>query len=278
MKIVSTGSILASPGFLEKKQKARRRRMFTGLGIFTVLLVVLVIASRLERFRISNIEVAGADVIGAETVAAVARDQVNGYYFWLLPKNNALIYPRSDVREMISRKFPRFSAIALSVEGLKTLKVEVSEREPFALYCHEIVPNESEPCYFIDETGFIFDIAPSFSEGVYLVYTTAENWAEPLGKEFLSEEKFKPLTNFITRLELVGLTPLALEMSETDFKIALSSGAELLWRRGSELERIFSNLESFLADPAIRNQKDFLERVAVLDLRTEDKVFYSFKQ
>lgn len=273
MKIVSTGSILASPGFLEKKLKARRKR----LGVFVIgliiLLVALVAVSRLQAFRIQEISVSGAKVTSADNIKAVVKDQISGYYLWLVPHDNALLYPKSQVRKMLFRKFPRFSSVELSVSDGNILEITVVEREPFALYCQ----SGSSGCYFLDKEGFIFDVAPTFSEGVYMVYQNAAPYPEPLGEAFLPGETFKELSLALEKLPALQLEPLTLTMSENEYEINLKSGASLLWPRNIQLARTFSNLESFLLSPEISGQKDFLSRVARLDLRTEDKVFYTFK-
>lgn len=274
MKIVSTGSTLASPEFHQKKQKARRRRRVVYSVLFLILLIALVLASRMEGLRIGAISVSGSDVISPDLVIAVAEDQLRGYYLWIVPKDNALLYPKGALKEMLFRKFPRFSSVALSLEGTEALQISVAEREPFAIYCQ----GEDNPCYFLDETGFIFDIAPTFSEGVYFVYQVQEPIPEPLTHSFLPEAQFRQLVNFVERLPEVGLEPLSLLMSADGFELNLRSGGRVLWQRAGDLERIFSNLESFLMSPTIKGDGDFLSRVAVLDLRTEDKVFYSFKQ
>lgn len=274
MKIVSTGDTLASPGFLEKKLKRRRKRRVIFLVAFVAFVIFLVIASRLESLRIQEITVSGASATSADSVIIIAKDQISGYYAWIAPRDNAFIYPKNQVREMLFRKFPRFSVVDLSVEGTKELKIRVVEREPFALYCE----GGSSSCYFLDHTGFIFDSAPSFSEGVYFIYSNPENLENPLGTEYLPVEEFMALSAFVEKLPSLSLIPLSIEKTDGEFKVSLKSGAKLLWQRKAEPARIFSNLESFLMSPAILGEKDFLSRVAELDLRTEDKVFYRFRQ
>src|SRR5688500_10144797 len=103
MKIVSTGATLASPGFLEKKQKERRRRRMIYSAILLKLVVGLVFVSRLEQFRIKEIAVVGADVIPKDDVTKVVQDLMSEEYFWLVPKDNALVYPEETIRAVLFR-------------------------------------------------------------------------------------------------------------------------------------------------------------------------------
>jgi cell division septal protein FtsQ len=274
MKIVSTGATLASPGFLEKKQKARRKRRIIYSTLLFVLAAGLLIASRVESLRIGNVIVTGASVIPKDDVARAASDLMNEKYLWIIPKNNALVYPQEGIREMLYRKFPRFNSVALSVAGFETLEIGVTEREPFALYCLR----NTTPCYFMDEAGFIFDLAPTFSEGVYLTYSEDTGVPEPLGSQFLSPETFKALASFVAHFPTLGLEPISVEKNGESFNLTLDNGVKVLWSNEHDMNRISSNLKSFLSSPEIKAQADFLEKVAELDLRTEDKVFYRFRQ
>lgn len=274
MKIVSTGATLASPGFLEKKQKARRKRRIISSAVLAVLVVSLIVGSRLESLRIRNISVVGAQVIPQDDVARIAEELLAEEYFWLVPKDNALVYPQESIRERLYRQFPRFNSIALSVAGFETLEIGVTEREPFALYC----ARGATPCYFMDESGFVFDAAPTFSEGVYLTYSEDVPPAEPLGSQFLNAEDFRVLADFIAHFPKLGLEPVSLRKDGESFDLEFKSGVRILWSQNHETERVASNLESFLNSPDIKSQEDFLEKVAELDLRTEDKVFFRFRQ
>jgi uncharacterized membrane protein YoaK (UPF0700 family) len=59
MKIVSTGATLASPGFLEKKQKERRRRRIIYSAVSLAFIVGIFFVSRLEQLRIKEVSVVG---------------------------------------------------------------------------------------------------------------------------------------------------------------------------------------------------------------------------
>lgn len=278
MKIVSSGSTLSSPEFHQKKVRARRKRIFIYSSIVLLLLGLLIFLSRLNALRIKEVAVEGAKVISAEAVAGAAKEVMSGYYLWLVPKNNALIYADDEVKNELHKRFPRFSSVELSLSGFQALNITVVEREPFALYCgEEALVEESSVCYFLDKNGFIFDFAPSFSEGVYFVYASSPVFEDPLGQAFLAREEFIALTKFIEDVSDLGFDPQALEMTGEEFRLTLANGGRLLWQRGADPIILLSNLESFLNEETIRSQGDFLLKVKELDLRTENKVFYSFR-
>ena len=273
MKIVSKGGTLSSFEYLEKKQKAtRKRRIIYSVSTF-IILVALVLVSRLEKLRITEVRVEGAVVTGADPVSSAMREIISGYYLWIIPRNNTLLYPRGHAEKVLAERFPRFSSVEISLDNSRRLAVSVVEREPTALYCAN-----SETCWFLDEQGFVFDTAPTFSEGVYFLYTMEPVVESPLGKPLLPLPEFQAVSEFVLHLNTLGIEPLTLQIGEMDLVLTSASGARLTWTRGSDTERIYNNLQSFLNSPSIEAEEDFLAKVVELDLRTEDKVFYRFNE
>ena len=256
-----------------------RRRLQTlwTLGII-VILVATIIVSRQQKLLIRDVEVSGAKVVKEEEVIARTKEIISGYYLGMIPKRNALVYPGGKVEESLMKEFPRFSAVATSLDGLKFLRIDVAEREPFALYCPTIAkPEDAVSCYFLDNQGFIFDRAPLFSGAVYFIYAREPALEEPMGGQLMPSSEFGSLGHFIESLLLLGVQPIAALAGEEEFTILLAGDARLKMGRKSNLELMYSNLSAFLNDESIRAQTDFLQKISELDLRTDNKVFYKFK-
>ena len=270
MKIVSTGSGLNSPGFYEKRRKERRIRLILALILLVAILVAFVYFSRQERFIISEVVVTGEEVAGRDDIVRTTSSLIAGHYLWIIPRANVFLYPRGTIKQSLL-EIPRFKSVDLNLED-QTLLVSVEERIPSALYCM----NTSE-CYFLDEEGYIFALAPSFSGTVYLVYTTEDPIENPIGQSLLASEEFKSLSSFIKSLETLNVHPVKFEIRDDEYAIFLSGGGQIMWRRESDLNVIYSNLEAFLSDETIKSQTNFLDKILQLDLRTDNKVFYKFK-
>ena len=187
MKIVSTGKTLASEDFYRRKLQVRKKKIiFSALGILIALLAILIVL-RLESFQIRDIEVVGAEVIGADRVTKEADTFLSGRYLWIIPKNSTFIYPDGSLEKFLLKSFPRFSSIDLSLSSTKRLVVSVVEREPHTLLCQ----NLQSDCYFLDSTGFVFDKAPFFSRGVYFTHFIEARPEEFLGKKLLGNTILK---------------------------------------------------------------------------------------
>lgn len=272
MKIVSTGSTLASEKFLEKKRRARQRRVVLWGALFLAIFLGAVILLRHDKLRIAEIKVLGNEAITSASIISAVANTTSGYYFYLIPKDSTLFYSSRKIEAELLRKFSRFGIAEVTLAGPRTLEVVVAEREPLALYC----PDPSQ-CYFLDETGFIFDSAPTFSDGVYFIYSHKTPFESPLGREFVGRDEFWELDGFVRMLSDLGFRPSALEVGERDISITFGNNAKLLLNRGENFALLLSNLEAFLNAEEIRAQDDFLEKVSELDLRTDNKVFYSFR-
>jgi hypothetical protein len=278
MRIVSSGKVLNSAEFYEKKKRKKRLRLYFFLVAFLVLLLAVIYISRHRQLLISEVTILSEDTADADEIIQAVGRLLSGHYFLVFPRSNALLYPRETIERSLLEEFPRLKSVDLNLSNLQRLFVTVEERTPFALYCtHAHSPADIADCYLIDEEGFIFAPAPAFSGDVYFVYTTQNPIENPLAKRFLAATEFKSLTKFIERLEMLKIEAMILEVWAEEYRVKLPSGGEIIFRRESDLSLIYSNLEAFLSSDAIRTQSDFLDKIQSLDLRTENKVFYKFK-
>jgi len=271
MKIVSSGRVLNSREFYEKKKKKRRIQIILLSVIFISLISLFVYLSRQEQFLIVEVAVLGENVVDKEEITKVTQRLLAGHYLWMLPRANAFIYPSRTIERSLLKEFPRLKSVEVDLGESQRLLVTVEERVPFALYC-------ISECFFLDEEGLIFASAPSFSSGVYFVYVTEDPVPNPVGKRFMTIEEFESLSRFRETLTMLGIESSALEVGESEYRLSIFDKGQILWRRESNPAIVLSNLEAFLSADAIRTQSDFLDKVLYLDLRTENKVFYKFKE
>lgn len=277
-KIVSTGRTLFSEETYEKKKQERKRKMVLWSSLVLIVFVGLVLATRVSVVQIREIRVEGAQVITEEEVVRNVEDTLKGKYFLLVPKSNSLLYPGNEVRASLMREFPRFGAVELSLDGLQTLTIYVSERNPYALYCPSATrPQNALSCYFLDDTGFIFDEAPAFSGVVYFVYSSTPPIVEPKGQRFIEEGEFQNLKLFLTAVRDLRFEPVALDIGENESKMILMNGAYLLWNTHEDLNLLYQNLDAFLKSPTIQAEQDFLNNLSYLDLRTSNKIRWMLK-
>ena len=291
MNIVSSGKVLNSLEFYKKKIRKRRVKLGFLLLVFLLIIYSLTHLSREERFLISAVAIIGEDVINREEITGVVRNELQGSYLWLVPKTSIFLYPKRKIEKNLLEQFPGIKSAHFNVGKNNNLHISIDERQPFAIYCERIdspadptlsLPERTgvhaDECYFIDEEGLIFAVAPSFSGGVYFVYTAYKPIEEPLGKRFVSKRELDSLSGFIESLSKLNILATTLEVGDDEYYLFIIGGGQIIWRKGSDMALIYANLEAFLSDETIQTQSDFLGRILYLDLRTENKVFYKFRE
>lgn len=271
IKIVSSGKGLHSPEFYKKKKTRKRiKRIFLGVAA-AGLLGLLVWLVRLDTFLISKISVVGS-AVERDAMVAEVQSGLAGNYGWVVPRANAFFYPQNNLQATLVDKFPGFKSIDVGLEGLNTLVVTVEERKPFALYCAA-----PENCYVMDAEGFVFSDAGDFSGDVYLPHYLETPLESPIGAEYLAPGEFSQLSSFISSLAPLEMEPVSVMTLEREYRLTLSTGSIIMWQRSSDPALVRANLGAFLSSEPILAEPNFLERIESLDLRTEDKVFYRFR-
>lgn len=277
MKIVSSGRVLNSREFYKKKKRRNRIKLILIFIVIVSAITYLIYLSRQERFQITGVEVLGENIVDREEMIQKTEQLLNGYYLWLIPRYNTFFYPKGGIKFSLLADFPRLKSVNLKLDESKKLNISVEERAPFALYCDSTSsPRETIDCYFLDSEGFIFALAPSFSRGVYFVYT-GDMIEKPIGQWLVNEEEFQSLLSFIKRLGELNIAPVGLDFSDGEYTLVLPSEGKITLRRGSDLAQVYTNLEAFLNDDSIKSQTNFLDKILYLDLRSENKVFYKFR-
>ncbi|KKS44552.1 MAG: hypothetical protein UV08_C0019G0003 [Parcubacteria group bacterium GW2011_GWA2_42_18] len=165
---------------MDRRRRVLIWRLVITLVILGGLLGGLVVFLRLPVLAIKNIEVQGASALDKAELAAVAESVLQNNFTGLFPRKNFLIYPRRQIKEILSERFQRIEQMSLKVEEDNILVVEIKERQGEYLWCglEPLEPDPSGECFFTDAQGYIFDQAPYFSGNVYFkIYgPPAQEW------------------------------------------------------------------------------------------------------
>ncbi len=240
--------------------------------------------------NIGDIKIFGNKAIDTRSIEKKVREDLSGYYLWVLPKTNFIFYPAGKIKSDIMEKWKRIKNISVSVENIRTLKINLSERSPLYTYCGEILPvtidSGQEKCYFMDESGYIFDEAPYFSGNVYLKFygKTDRNGADLLGAYYF-DSNFGKLVMFKDNLIKLGLNPVIFSpLDDGDMEIYFASnlksqlGPKLVFKSDADLGQMTENLQSVLGtDPFQTDFKKKYDSLQYIDLRFGNKVYYKFQ-
>lgn len=276
-------SVLDSPRFLELKKKKHKillKKIFFIVFLFVLLLVGLSFLSRWEKININSIQISDNKVVETKMIEKIVQEKISGNYFYFFPKTNFIFYPKKEIVDELTTKFKRIKNISISISNLKTLDISLIERTALYTYCG-LAPAElddkNQKCYFMDDSGYIFDEAPYFSGEVYLKF---------YGKTgaYFFEPNFSKLISLKETLEKINVKPATFYIENTgDIKVFLSStttelGPEIIFKANADFNQIVENLQSVLTTEPLQTEfKTKYSSLLFIDLRFGNKVYYKFK-
>lgn len=256
-----------------KLQKKRRRVLIVRISLVVFVLGILLggpaLLTHANFLEISHISVSGNAVVATNSIEKEIQKSLEGNYAKVFSKANVVIYPKNEIESHLISTFSRFESVKVTRDSLKSLRVTVVERKPFALWCQTM---EKNSCYFIDSKGTIFDTAGDFSENVYFVYAGYVE-GEPINAQFLSHDDFLKANSIISGIKNLKLAPIYFtHLAGTSFEVGLQTGEKILISLSDDPTIIISNLESILIDPSLTVFQNNELTVSSIDVRYGNKI------
>ncbi len=174
------------------------KQIFLGLLVFaSVTLVISAVwyITRLETFTISTVSVTGGFTLDKEAIKKASEAELEGAYLKLIPKRFSYFYPEAKVLAAVSQ-FERIKDVKVERTSRQEVSVTFGEYKPDALWCDI---KDAKKCYFLDEVGFAFALAPDLSGGSMLRYYSSEQEPENKSHPFATADYLnaKQLANFL---------------------------------------------------------------------------------
>jgi hypothetical protein len=284
-------SVLNSPTIRKVKRKMRKAFLLKASLVFLIFIALFVGAiflSRWKKINIQEIKVSGIQASDADEVKTAVEQELSGYYLHFFPKTNILLFPSRKIQNKLAVEFKRFKDISLKISGTETLSVSLSERKGSYLWCgDQFIPVATEKCYFMDDTGYIFEEAPYFSGNVYFKFfgKFASDESDPLGVSYLPG-LFGKLISFKNTLDNIGITSFALQGMDTgDMEFFLYSPSSskalppaIIFNSDADFTKLLENLQTAITTEPL--QTDFQKNYAsmkYIDLRFGNRVYYKFR-
>jgi hypothetical protein len=280
--------VLQSPKIAEKKRK--RILITTFLLFFCVILFLIstVFFFRLPFLRITNIEFGGVKTLNTKEIESKVFENLNGYYLYFIPKSNILFFPKSAIKENLSKLYKKIDKIDVHRRGTKTIGIDISEKIPVALVCRgfqEEVTMDDKYCYFVDSNAFVFEQAPQFSNGVYIKYYIISDLTDNIiGTNFIDIDLFNSLQNMVDTAYKAQINPVGILIGlQGDYEMYIKNKDESLttvfFDNRSPFKKTISNLIVFIADSNLKKKTatstSFFDYI---NLRFGNNIFYVPKQ
>lgn len=267
-----------------------------------LFLVALGGISHNNKWQIVRVDVTGANTVSLDAVRSLALEKILGNYFLVYARNNSYLFPVGEIEQSLLGAFPRIESVSVKRIDDHSIMIDLSERKPYALWCglpatdyrsNEAVgrfqageePSSNE-CWFIDESGFVFDKAPVFSKGVYIeVYgkLIEKNIGESL-RASLPERRFATANLFAELIrEDVGKAFRIFIKAEDEIEVTIHTSAKhpfladvvIRFRDTSAPATLVKNLEKAILTQ-FPNNTVLKKKLLYIDMRFGSKVIFGF--
>lgn len=263
-----------------------RRKKFVIRILWVLLFKVLVLmglsfVSRIDGLEIKNIVVSGNEVITSEEIEEEVFRALSENRFVFFSGKNKFIYSKSFVSLSLKKNIPRILDIQIKREE-NALLVDIVERKRSYLWCGEYLSEENE-CYFLDNSGFIFDTAPQFSSGIYFTFYSKIEGG-PVGQYILDFDIIKDIDLFIEEMSLLGLPINSLSyLGDGQYEVFINISRKssflpkILFTKDQSLDEVYNKIASIVDEEPFKSDFEKNENgLEYIDVRFKNRVFYRF--
>ena len=285
----------------------RKRNAFYG-GVVLIIVACIVMGivwlSRIDRLQINDVQVKGASEALTKEIVLIVEEKMSEKTLWLLPKRNAFLFSEGKMEDVLLDKYPRIKSISVDSMDFSKIIVTVVEREPEILWCRGYGSDSDDntnDCYFVDKTGYVYIEAPYFSDHVYfelygfplafdknveattslevVAKETAGNSGSVVGTQLLPKETFVLIMSFVRSLEQISIGSYSLTMRDEDlFEISMDNGGVLKFSPTQNLLEALRNLKTAYEKKFTGSSSKTPSHIEYIDIRFANKVLFKFTQ
>lgn len=267
-------SSLRSRSLIQKRRKRIALRYLPWI-IFLFCIVVFPIAiSRLPFLLIKSVSIEIPPGIETSKVEQITNDLLKGNYLFVFPKRNIFLYPKKEIETALYKELPRIESLKIKLNDFSIINISATLRKPISLVCENA---DEKKCFFVDEKGFIFDLAGDFSKGIYFIYRSQHDPVS-IGTMYMDEERFMRLKTVVGKIRDIGFLPEEVrENSDKSFDLSVSGG-HIIFSLEDNYSDVLTNLTSLVSDPTLSIIEAGELQVESVDLRYGKKIILKKKE
>jgi len=253
----------------KKHKKEFGKKIKRDLIIYTLFLFCVLFAigyfSRYDNFEFKNIEVVGVENDYEEEVKLFVEKIFNSTSFLgLVSRGTPVTYPKGYIKRELLNMFPKINRVSLKSVDDNTLKIVISEKGPYSLWC-------SDSCYLVDVLGLPFEEVDEQYVDDTLIYVNDDLNTINLGENIVSEKGLSDIKYIIEGV--VGHGYVISEFKITDesfYDVLLDSGTTLKFIPQKDVSVQIENLKTTFSD---RNGNTDISMYEYIDLRFENRIY-----
>lgn len=271
-----------------KKQKERKKKLIARSVLFSLCAIICcsfaVWVFTVPDFQIKKIAVSGNKVLASEDIKSIVQKDISGKYLFLFPRANVLLYPKEKIQNDIFSVFHRASSVEISLENDDTLLVSLTERDPAAIWCGpEKDADETNGCFYMDKTGYLFDVSPTFSGDAYFKFYGKGFLKEgdPIGHDFISAEFFQNVFELRKMFERYDKKIVEIFLGDDSrAELTADSGCTIIFGTDQPFASLKANMEAVFKSSEWGKKisgSDKCAKLDYIDFRFGNKIYYREK-
>jgi len=251
-----------------KKPFYKKRHFWIFFLILAVFFAGIYFLLFFDKIQVKTVIISGNKGVKTAEIKNAVLDTVNKN----ITRSIFLANCKNIDKELLSN-FPKIKTAETVKIFPATLSVALTERKPAAVFCQPGGGMPPEDCYFIDESGVIFEALQSLPENMTVIRKTANNNEVLAGDDVINKNI----------MDAISKTERALKDNfQIDLKEAMLSTPTRLDFTTSEKWKIYFNLESNVdmqlteMNSVLKDEitADARKNLQYIDLRFKDRAFY----
>lgn len=275
-----------------KSEKKRRffSRIIWFFSFALILFILLGILSHLPKLMINNIEITGAEALDVNLMREEALEYLSENSALIYARGNIFLFSKKRLTNLLKKEFPRIFEIAKIERQKQLLVVDILERHASYIWCGNTSPSfveqfKNKDCFFVDQTGFVFDTSPFFTNGVYLtIYGGIDSETNPINQNIVTKNSLTKIENFIDSLRDNNLPIHSLVLKDEnqyefllDIYTTTDDFARIIWNEDMNLEEVEKKILLTLEEKEFNQEyKNNGSQLLYIDTRFKNRVFYKF--
>lgn len=227
--------------------------------------------------RITDIKIEGLQEISQEQVSGNTQSFLGEKYFNIVPKNNFIFISQKNIASLLTKDFKKIRSVSVTKKFPNSINIKIEERQAMLVWC------SGENCFLIDESGVAYNVAdfnsPEILQNHLIRINDQSNRSVSLGEKIMEQEyeqyalKIKNALKDINQETQEEIYATPSNMAE-EIRVPMQKGFQIYFSSQYSLEKAVRSLDAVLKKEIPENEWEKLEYI---DLRSEGKVFYKFK-
>lgn len=224
---------------------------------------------RADFLQIKEVKVEGNLLVSKEAVEKVARGELVGPYFFVIPKSNYLFVKKDKITAKLLNEFSRLETVEVNKKINGTLEIKLTERQGDFVWCQ----GGEGACYSMNQNGLAFvEIGREEINGKIIFKNSLEEAG--LLKSFAGEGRMQ---NYLKAIKILGdahFEIIEINLVLSDKVIFKTNVGEIFLNPEEDLSQTAENAVILINEVKTKTPSALFEYI---DARFGNKVFYKLR-